>query len=90
VEHQLAEVGCPAYQGQQRVDKRRDELLDQAAELRADHDRDRELDQVPAHYEVLEASHGTTFPADANVSCADAGRGRRGYGMQDSPAPFHQ
>ena len=66
VEHQLAEVGCPAYQGQQRVDKRRDELLDQTAELRADHNRDRELDQVPAHYEVLEASHGTTFPADPN------------------------
>jgi hypothetical protein len=29
--------------------------------LRADHDRDRELDQVPAHYEILEATHGTTF-----------------------------
>jgi hypothetical protein len=44
---------------------RRDELLDQAAELRADHDGDREFDQVPAYYESLEASHGTTFP-DAN------------------------
>jgi hypothetical protein len=31
------------------------------------------LDQVPAHYEVLEASHGITFPADANEPCADAG-----------------
>src|SRR6185312_14325538 len=67
VEHQLAEVGCPAYQGQQRVDERRDELLDQAAELRADHDRDRELDQVPAHDEVLEATHADTLPAPRKV-----------------------
>jgi len=88
LEHQLAEVGCPADQGQQRVDKRRDELLDQAAELRADHDRDRELDQVPAHYEVLEATHGTTFPADANEPCADAGRGRRGYACRFLSRPF--
>jgi hypothetical protein len=56
--------------------------------LRADHDRDRELDQVPAHYEVLEASHGTTFPADANEPCADAGRGRRGYACRFLPRPF--
>jgi len=55
-------LGVPAHQGQQRVDKRRDELLDQAAELRADHDRDRELDQVPAHDEILEASHGHHVP----------------------------
>jgi hypothetical protein len=39
------------------VDERRDELLDQIAELGADYDRDRELDQVPAHDEVLEVRH---------------------------------
>jgi hypothetical protein len=57
-EQQIREVGLTAEQREQWVDERADELLDQVAELGADHHRDGELDQVPAHDEILEAAHG--------------------------------
>jgi hypothetical protein len=57
-EGQVREVGIAAGQRQQRIDKRLNELLDQFAELRADHHRDGQLYQVPAHHEVLETAHG--------------------------------
>src|SRR3984957_14134285 len=56
-EGQVAEVALPADQGQQRADERQDELVDQAAELRTDHHGDREIDEVPAEEEILEATH---------------------------------
>src|SRR5438045_1470214 len=62
LERELPEVRRSADQRDQRVDERRDELLDQSGELGADHDCYGELDQVPAHDEVLEAGHADQVP----------------------------
>jgi hypothetical protein len=66
--HQIPEVGRAADQRKQRVDERRDELLDQVAELGADHHRHGELHQVPAHDEVLEARHRHQVSALAQIN----------------------
>src|SRR5215813_10179384 len=68
-EDQVGEVRLPAQRGDQRCDQVLDQRLHDVAERHADHDRDREVDEVASHEELPEAGHSPT------ISCA--GRGGR-------------
>src|SRR3569833_1333280 len=57
------------HRGEERtvLEVRADELFDQGAELRSDHDRDGQIDQVPAQDEFPETTHERKLPSKTDM-----------------------